>query len=129
MIRQKDDEFTFPVADGTSKSGRDYEFREPTLRRQPTIRSEDLSGESQGDREEFRPEESEDDEEARADFWSIQGDFIYRHLSEPRVQIYVTKEETFLIPLNYIDVARSTHTNLDVLQEKRVKDFWNVDAK
>ena len=34
LIRQKDDEFIFPTADGTAKlSGRDFEFREPTLRR------------------------------------------------------------------------------------------------
>ena len=28
----------------------------------------------------------------------------------------------------YIDVARSTHTDLDVMQEKRFDDCWNVDA-
>ena len=45
LIRQKDDEFIFPIADGTAKlSGRDNEFREPTPRREPTVRSEDLSG-------------------------------------------------------------------------------------
>ena len=38
------------------------------------------------------------------------------------------KEETFPIPLKYIDVTRATHTNLDVLQEKRFDDSWNVDA-
>ena len=26
----------------------------------------------------------------------------------------------------YIDVTRSTHTDLDVLQEKRIDDYWNV---
>ena len=30
------------------------------------------------------------------------------------------KEETFPIPLKNIDVARSTHTDLDVLQEKKI---------
>ena len=64
-----------------------------------------------------QPAESTDDAEARADFWSIQGDFICRHHVEPRVQLYVPKEETFPIPLKYIDVTRTTHTNLDVLQE------------
>ena len=59
--------------------------------------------------------ESKDDAEARADFWSIQGDFIYRHHNEPRFQLYVSKEETFPIPLKYIDVIRSTHTDPDVL--------------
>ena len=37
------------------------------------------------------------------------------------------KEESFPIPLNYIDVLRSTHTDLDVAQEKRIDDYWNVD--
>ena len=32
------------------------------------------------------------------------------------------------MPLKYIDVTRATHTNLDVLQEKRKDDHWNVDA-
>ena len=34
-------------------SGRDCEFQEPTLRRESTVRRENLSGESHGDREEF----------------------------------------------------------------------------
>ena len=38
------------------------------------------------------------------------------------------KEETFQPPLKYIDVTRTTHTNLDVLQEKRIDDNWNVDV-
>ena len=53
------------------------------------------------------------------DFWSIQGDFICRHHNEPRVQLYVPKEETFPVLLKYIDVTGSTHTDLDVLQEKK----------
>ena len=48
---------------------------------------------------ESQPTESTDDAEARADFWSIQGDFIYRHHHEPRVQLHVPKEETF--PISY----------------------------
>ena len=33
LITQEDDEFIFPIADGTAKlSGRDYEFRAPTLK-------------------------------------------------------------------------------------------------
>ena len=38
------------------------------------------------------------------------------------------KEETFRIPLQYIDVTGSTHTDLYVLQEKRIDDYWNVDS-
>ena len=41
-------------------------------------------------------------------------------------QLYVLKEETFLIPLKYSDVTRSTHADLDVLQEKRIDEEWSV---
>ena len=50
------------------------------------------------------------------------------NFNEPRVQSYVPKEETFPIPLKYIDVTRSTHIDLDVSQQKRIDDFWNVDS-
>ena len=60
-------------------------------------------------------------------FCSVQGDFIYRHHIVPRVQLCVPREETFPVPLKYIDVVRSTNTDLDVPQEKRIDDYWNVD--
>ena len=42
---------------------------------------------------------SPDDGEARNDFWSIAGNYIYRHHVEPRVKLYVPREELFHIPL------------------------------
>ena len=39
-----------------------------------------------------------------------------------------THRESFLIPFKYIDVTRTTHTNLDVKQEKRIDDYWNIDG-
>ena len=63
--------------------------------------------------------------EAIDDFWFMS---VYRHHGEPRVKLYSPKEESFPIPLKYIDVARTTHTNLDVKQEKRIDDYWNVDV-
>ena len=66
--------------------------------------------------------------EAREDFCSIQGTCIYRHQIEPRVQLYVPQEESFPVPLKYIDVIKSTHTDLDVAEEKRIDDYWNVDG-
>ena len=62
------------------------------------------------------------------DFWSMSGSFIYRHHVEPRVKLYSPREESFSIPLKYIDVTRTTHTNLDVKQEKRIDDYWNIDG-
>ena len=58
----------------------------------------------------------------------IEGNYIYRHHVEPGVQLNVPKEETFPIPLRYIDVTRTTHTTLDMLQEGRKDDYWNVDG-
>ena len=107
------------MADGTAKlSGTDYEFQESTPRWQWTARRENFSGESHSDREEFRPEEPKDDKGFHKDFWSIQGDVIYRHLLERRAQLYVSKEESFPIPLKCIDVMRSTHTDLDFCTRK-----------
>ena len=51
-----------------------------------------------------------------------------RHHVEPRVKLYSPREESFPIPLKYIDVTRTTHTNLDVKQEKRIDDCWNIDG-
>ena len=63
-----------------------------------------------------------DDREARNDFRLIEGNYIYRHHVEPGVQLHLPKEESLPIPLRYIDVT------LNVLQESRINDFWNIDS-
>ena len=98
--------------------------------RQRPIRGEshlDLLGESEGSLP--PPHDSfPDARDATNDFWSMSGNFIYRHHVEPRVKQYSPREESFPIPLKYIDVSRTTHTNLDVKQEKRIDDYWNIDG-
>ena len=79
-----------------------YEFQEPTLRRESTEKRENLSGESHDGGEEFQPEESEDDADARKDFWSIQGYFIYCHQIEPRVQLTCREKNHSLFHKIYI---------------------------
>ena len=66
--------------------------------------------------------------EAMNDFWSMSGNFIHRHHVEARVKLYSPREESFPIPLKYIDISRTTHTNLDVMQERRIEDYWNIDG-
>ena len=45
LITQKDGQCVFLVADGSAKwSGRDNEFQEPTLRRESTVKRENLNG-------------------------------------------------------------------------------------
>ena len=58
----------------------------------------------------------------------MSGNFIYRHHVEPRVKLYSPREESFPIPLEHIDVSRITKTNLDVMQESRIDDYWNIDG-
>ena len=53
---------------------------------------------------------------------------IKLHHVEPRVKLYALREEAFPIPLKYIDVSRTTRTNLDVMQESRIDDYWNIDG-
>ena len=90
LISPKRDDFTFPVADGTAKlPGRDYEHREPTLRRERTVRSEDFNRELQS----LNRQNLQTKLKPSADFWSTQGDFIYRHHHELRVQLYVPKDD------------------------------------
>ena len=87
----------------------------------------DFLGESEGSLP--QPHDSFPDAgEARNDFWSMSGNFIYRHHVEPRVKLHSPREESFPIPLKYIDVSRTTCTNLDVKQEKRNDDYWNIDG-
>ena len=76
------------MSDGPATlSGRDHEFQEPTLQREHTVRRQNLSGESHGDRDEFQPEETKDDEGINQDFWLTQKigkNFIYRHHIDSR---------------------------------------------
>ena len=119
----------FPVRDGDIKFvGGDQELRTSSLIRHWPIRGEGhvhFLGESK--RSLPQPQDSLSDAgEAINDFWSISGNFIHRHHVEPRVKLYSPREESFPIPLKFVDVTRIAHTNLDVKQEKRIDDYWNI---
>ena len=128
VIFPKQGEFIFPIEDGRIKTlGGDQDLRTSTLIRPRPIQGEsnmNFLGESEGSLP--QPHDSLPDAgvpdagEAINDFWSMSGSFIYRHHVEPRVKLYSPREESFPIPLKYIDVTRTTHTNLDVKQEKRI---------
>ena len=131
VIFPKQGEFIFPSADGRIKtSGGDQELSTSTLVRHRPIQGEnnlDFLGESEGSLP--QPQDSFPDAgEAMNDFWSMSGSFIFRHHVEPRVKLYSPRKESLPIPLKYIDVSRTAHTNLDVKQEKRIDDYWNIDG-
>ena len=85
-------------------------------------------GASEGSSSTSRQDSSWYNGEAKCDFWSIPEDFSYRHHVEPRVKLFMSRDESFPIPLKYIDVARNTCTSLDVMLEKSMDDYWNVDG-
>ena len=102
VIFPKQGEFIFPAADGRIKLFEgDQELKTPTLIREHPIRGEsqlDFLGESEGSLP--PPQDSLPDAgEAINDFWSMSGNFIYRHHVEPRVKLYSPREESFPIPL------------------------------
>ena len=135
LTPMKGDEFVFPVADGPAKIfGRDRRLTPHTFFRDRPERGKE--------QEVFRGESDElpsptplqhdstrDDAEAKHDFWSVTREFIYRHHVVPRDKLYMPREESFPIPIKYIDVTRTTHTSLDVLLEKQIDDCWNVDGE
>ena len=61
------------------------------------------------------------------DSCSISGNCIYRHHTEPRVKLFVPREESFPIPLRYIDATRATSTTLDVMLERRIDDYLIIE--
>ena len=131
ILPKENGNFIFPIADGRIKlPGGDQELRTSTLIREHPIQGEsniDFLGEPEGSLP--QPQDSLPDAgEAMNDFWSMSGSFIYRHHVEPRVALYSPREESFPFPLKYIDVSKTTCTNLDVKQEKRIDDYWNVDG-
>ena len=89
LTPMKGEKFTFPVADGTVEiSGGDRRLRTPTSIRDRAERGEEqeiLRGESGGlsSPSPRQDDSTQDDAEAKNDFWSITRHFIYRHHVEP----------------------------------------------
>ena len=44
-------------------------------------------------------------------------EFIYRHPFEPRVQLYVPRKESCLMPLSFNDVTSANYADLEIAQE------------
>ena len=122
----------YSVRSGTVKlSGGDQVLRTSALNPGELDRGEEqenLIGESSGSSSTPFQESSPDDGEARHDFWSISGNHIYRRHVEPRVKLYVPREASFPIRRKCIDVTRATSTTLDVMLERRIDDYWNIEG-
>ena len=96
IFPKENGKFIFPAADGRIKlPGGDQELRTSTLiRDHPILRESrrDFLGESEGSLP--PPHDSFPDAgEAITDFWSMSGNFMYRHHIEPRVKLYSPREK------------------------------------
>ena len=110
-FRKEKGEFIFPI-DGRSKTlGGDQDLRTSTLVRHRPFQGKsniDFLGESEGSLP--QPQDSFPDAgEDVHDFWSMSGNFIYRHHVEPRVKLYLSREESCPIPMKYIDVSGTSY--------------------
>ena len=97
LTPMKGDNSMFPFTDETVKTpGGDQRLRPSTLTRDCPERGEEQEI-LQGKTDELhspthlQEDSTRDDEEAKSNFWSITGDFIYRHHVEPRVKLYVPR--------------------------------------
>ena len=99
LTPMKGDHIETPVADGTVKvSGGDRRLRPSILIRDRLERGEEqevFRGEPDGlsSPTPHQDDSTLDDAEAKNDFLSIIGDFICRHHVEPRVKLYISKQE------------------------------------
>ena len=131
VIFPKEGEFTFPIADGRIKTpGEDQELRISTLIRPRPSRGEghvDFLGESEGS----FPQPHDSLPRCR---WT--NERLLVHVGKLHIPPSLNLETNFtrreknhsLFHWSKFDVSRTTHTNLDVKQEKRIDDYWNLDG-
>ena len=123
----------FPVEDGTVQPyDGDQGQRTSTLIRNHPVRGEsreDFLGESKGSPPTTYFQDSYlDAGEARDEFWSISGDFIYRSRWAKSQTLHAKGRINSFSTGIYIEVIRATHTTSDVVQESRIDDKWNIDG-
>ena len=113
LTPQRREYFIFTTADGAAKlSGRDYESREPAPRREQPAGSENLNGELQGEQG-LNRQNPETTLKPRKTCGRFTVNLEFNSMCRKKKLFFLT---------------RATYTNLDVLQENRIDDYWNVDA-
>ena len=59
----------------------------------------------------------------------MSGNFIYRHHVEPRVELYSTREESFPIPLKYIETFPELRIRIWMSRRRKsIDNYWNIDG-
>ena len=102
ILPKENGKFVLPVADGRIKTlGKDQDLRTSTLVPHRPNQGEsniDFLGESEGSPPSPPQDSFPDAGEAMNDFWSMSGNFIYRHHVEPRVETLLAERR--IIPFS-----------------------------
>ena len=112
LTPQRSGNFIFPIADGTVKSFERTASEIIHLVNSGSSRTRRRTRNSSSQmnyifQHHFKTTQRRVMKKLKNDFWTTTGEFTYRHHPEPRVKLYVPKEETFPIPMKYIDVTRT----------------------
>ena len=132
MLRSNSNQksFRFPIAEGNLKQpgGQPIEVVRRT-RRAPTQDEEEEIRVKTEKEEKKAAEEEADAKEYEPDFWTVTADLLIRHHNVPRSKLFMPDEVSDCpVPTKYLDVMRTTNTNLDTWAEKAVEDLWTEDG-
>ena len=134
--------FRFPLAEGVlnQPGWESPRFQRRRHRRKRSAGSDPLQGDRVCDDEtENQLEDTEDQEPvvppqdqkgngqkggSEEDFWSLTQDVLIRHHKIPRRHLFVPTKKNCPIPLEYIDVLRTTYTDLDSASERMFEGMW-----
>jgi len=133
--------FIFPLAEGDLRQPGDEQAQYRRSIRQRRKRKE---REARGDpeppsdvphtqepfptQEEAQHDAQHDPPTAITDFWTCNSDCIIRHHKVPRTQLFVPTNDDLPLPLKYVDILRTTETDLEHLREHVVRDYWTRDG-
>ena len=110
----------------------DQDLRTFTSIRERPIQGEshvDFLGESEGSPPPPLQDSFPDADEAMNDFFGPCQETSYTAITLNPESNFTRREKNHSqFHWKYIDVSRTTRTNLDVMQERRIDDYWNVDG-
>ncbi|MHC4952052.1 MAG: integrase catalytic domain-containing protein, partial [Planctomycetota bacterium] len=69
-----------------------------------------------------------DEDPSLQDFWSFNGEVLTRHHVVPRSSLFVPSDPESPIPTKFLDVLRTTFTDLGNEEENQINDYWNVQG-
>ena len=136
-VKTTNGKFVFPLAEVILRQPGSDRHRNSSSRRRA---KGDLEHDDAQEEDEAEAAKEEDEEKAAAqpevtqsadepkDYWSFPGATIHIHHVVPRTSLFVPTDERCPIPVKYLDVERSTYTDLENKAEAEVEDLWTDEG-